>query len=78
MVSFETVRGDQASVKLRHIEERHEYEFGFVRPDGGQWHEPHLIWHAEGDGSTGTGLAGQYLEEARAFATSFRNKGRDD
>lgn len=71
MTQFTIVNAGQTSVRLRHVEEAHEYEFGFIRPDGSEWHEPHLISHTEGDGCTGTGLAGQYLEQARAFAASF-------
>ena len=71
MSQFEIIEAGQASVKARHVEESHEYEFGFVRPDGGQWHEPHLISHSEGDGSTGTGLGGLYLKEARSFAAAI-------
>lgn len=71
MAKFEIIEAGQESVRLRHVEEAHEYEFGFTRPDGGAWHEPHLISHTEGDGSTGLGQAGEYLEQARAFAASI-------
>ncbi len=77
MTQFAIVEAGQAIVRLRHVEEAHEYEFGFTRPDGGAWHEPHLISHTEGGGGTGTGLAGLYLEQARAFAASIhKGEGR--
>ncbi|MGI4763949.1 MAG: hypothetical protein ACRYGP_02605 [Janthinobacterium lividum] len=71
MTQFAIVEADQSSVRLRHVGEAHEYEFAFTPQDGGASHKPHLISHTEGDGCTGTGLAGQYLEQARAFAASI-------
>ena len=56
---------------FRHLTDGHEFEFEFLRPDGSEWHEPHLSFHTEGDGATGTGLAGFYLEEARAWAAAI-------
>ena len=70
MTDFEKVSSDQGHVRLRHYD-GHEYEFGFLRPDGGEWHEPHLVWHAQGGGGTGLGLAGLYLEAARTWATAI-------
>ncbi len=71
MAQFAIIKTCQASVRLRHVDEDHEYEFSFTRKDGRECHNPHLTFHTEGDGSTGTGLAGQYLEQARAFAASI-------
>ena len=70
MTQFEVVQSGLASVTLRHVDEGHEFEFGFVGPDGSAWQDPHLICHTEGGGSTGTGLAGEHLEQARRFAAS--------
>ena len=69
MTDFEKISSDKTHVRLRH-HDGHEYEFGFLRPDGSEWHEPHLVWHAQGGGGTGMGLAGQYLEAARTWATA--------
>ena len=70
MTDFDTVSSDRTHVRLRHYE-GHEFEFGFFRPDGSEWHEPHLVSHTEGDGGTGTGLAGLYLEAARTWAAAI-------
>ena len=75
MAEFEVMQIDQVSLRLRHVDEGHEYEFGFVQADGTEWHEPHLVSHTEGDGSTGTGLAGEHLEQARTFAASVHAGG---
>ena len=71
MAQFAILEADKASVRLRHVEEAHEYVFAFTCQDGSECLKPHLISHTEGDGGTGTGLAGQYLEQARAFAKSI-------
>lgn len=68
MTEFQTVSSDRERVRVRHATDGHEFEFAFLRPDGSAWAEPHLVSHTEGDGGTGTGLAGLYLEEARTWA----------
>ena len=70
MTDFVKIDSNRERVRIRHCSEGHEYEFGFLRPDGSEWHEPHLVAHSDGDGATGTGLAGLYLEDARTWAAA--------
>ena len=70
MTEFETVSSNREHVRLRHFD-GHEFEFGFIRPDGGEWDEPHLVSHIEGGGGTGLGLAGLHLAHARTWAAAI-------
>lgn len=70
MTEFETVSSNREHVRLRHFD-GHEFEFGFHRPDGSEWQEPHLVSHSEGGGCMGTGLAGLHLEHARTWAAAI-------
>lgn len=70
MARFEVMQGDQARVKLGHVGEGQAYEFGFVKAKGAEWQDRHLVSQTEGDGSTGTGLAVEYLEQAGTSAAS--------
>ena len=71
MTQFAIVEAGETSVRLRHIEEGHEYEFGCSRPNADESFKPQLIFHTEGGGCTGTGWAGRSLEQARDFAASI-------